>query len=242
MIFTFPVASACVHLSVGAVFPGMENSYYTPMYGGLMLPIMKRQGSDVFQIGSSMYGANRDMQLSETNTPLNANGVMSALPGLSPYDSTVSLGFHLGRDERKHGGKAHRFLAGDVHMKESAAESLLKMDDDSLSGTPAEMQLDEVVLEPVREMRRLPEKKATPSTEISLNLKLGDDGRSRLKSALSEKVRQDTYIRHRVEAIGKIRLASMQQLLVMAQEAGLWEYALKLADEHDHLKKIRHSS
>jgi len=48
-------------------------------------------------------------------------------------------------------------------------------------------------------------------------LKLGDDGRAKLKSALSELVKTNPDIRARVEEIGKIRLASMQQLMQMAK-------------------------
>jgi hypothetical protein len=68
-------------------------------------------------------------------------------------------------------------------------------------------------------------------------LKLGDEGRAKLKSALSEAVRSDERIRHKVEAIGKIRLASMAQLLRMAKVAGLWEYAIMLSREHELNKR-----
>ena len=70
-------------------------------------------------------------------------------------------------------------------------------------------------------------------------LKLGDDGRAKLKSALSEQVRVDPRLKIEVDAIGKIRLASMQQLLQMAKICGLWDYALMLAKEHEMAKLIK---
>jgi len=46
-------------------------------------------------------------------------------------------------------------------------------------------------------------------------------------------------MKRQVDEIGKIRLASMQQLLQMAKICGLWDYALMLAKEHEIAKNIR---
>jgi len=70
-------------------------------------------------------------------------------------------------------------------------------------------------------------------------LKLGDEGRAKLKSALSEQVRVDPEVKAKIDDIGKIRLASMQQLLRMAKIAGIWDYAILLAQEHEVNKAIR---
>ena len=70
-------------------------------------------------------------------------------------------------------------------------------------------------------------------------LKVGEEGRARLKSALSDAVRSDAEALYRVQAIGKIRLASMLQLMQMAKVAGLWEYAEVLAKEHSKTKRYR---
>ncbi len=67
-------------------------------------------------------------------------------------------------------------------------------------------------------------------------LKLGDEGRSKLKSALSEKSKIDADIKAQIDAIGKIRLASVQQLMQMAQVSGLWDYAQSLAKDHEVAK------
>ena len=73
-------------------------------------------------------------------------------------------------------------------------------------------------------------------------LRFGEEGRAKLKSALSDAVRRDADVRARVDEIGKIRLASMQQLMRMAKVAGLWSYAEALVMEHDSLKQYRRSS
>jgi hypothetical protein len=70
-------------------------------------------------------------------------------------------------------------------------------------------------------------------------LKLGDQGRARLKAAISERVRADADCKERVDEIGKIRLASMAQLMRMAKICGLWEYALDLANSHDKMRMNR---
>jgi hypothetical protein len=72
-------------------------------------------------------------------------------------------------------------------------------------------------------------------------LKLGDEGRAKLKSALSEQAKADNDIRLRIDAIGKIRLASVHQLMQMARVSGLWEYAQSLAQEHELSKAYKRS-
>ena len=73
-------------------------------------------------------------------------------------------------------------------------------------------------------------------------LRFGEEGRAKLKSALSDLVRRDPEIKERVEAIGKIRLASMHQLMRMAKVAGLWSYAEALVKEHDSLRQYKRTS
>lgn len=213
-----------------------------------MLPVTKRQGSDVFQIGSSMYAMNHDVQ-SESNSPISSAGVASALPGLYPYDSSVSLGFHQGK-VHKRSGRADRFLSGDLGMETSLTHTstgdpspISRIADDE----DLEMDIESPIVHTLEQEREhhhaLPPAKRTATVYQDIpTIRLGDEGRSKLKSALSEKVRQDQYIRHRVEAIGKIRLASMQMLLVMAKEAGLYDYAIRLAEEHELAKAERRST
>lgn len=103
---------------------------------------------------------------------------------------------------------------------------------------------------PRRTVRKAAVKVASdsPNTRISVSeldavpiLKLGDEGRAKLKSALSEQARTDPDIKSQIEAIGKIRLASMQQLMQMARVSGLWEYAQSLAAEHEMAKAYKRS-
>ncbi len=115
----------------------MEGSYYAPMYGGLMLPVMKRQPSDTFQPSTSIYGMNSNNQ-SETPTPLSSAGAASASRRFSPHDSGLPLGFHLG----KRSMRTHQVIAGSgisgkgglprTRTDDSVSSSLQVEDDDDL--------------------------------------------------------------------------------------------------------------
>lgn len=95
------------------------------------------------------------------------------------------------------------------------------------------------------ESHRLPNvvktNKVGPGESVPV-LRLGDEGRAKLKSALSEQVRRDPEMKARVEAIGKIRLASIQQLMMMAKECNLWEFVEMLALEHEVSRDLKRSS
>jgi hypothetical protein len=230
----------------------MEGTYYTPMYGGLMLPVIKRQGSDVFQIGSSMYATHRDIE-SESSSPLSAEG-HPAMPGLSPYDTRGSLGFHMRppKDHRSSRMGLHYLTSDGMDMSDplthvsthdNSPGSFMDVDDIHDSDDTESSSGKSHDLGGVPESKKLPQKKSTAISYGELPVvKLGDDGRSKLKSALSERVREDMQVRRRVESIGKIRLASMQQLLAMAKEAGLWEFVVRLSEEHEQAKILRKSS
>lgn len=54
---------------------------------------------------------------------------------------------------------------------------------------------------------------------------LGDKGRAKLKSLISQRVRADSNARLIVQKIGKIRVAPVYQLLEMAKAIGMWDFA-----------------
>lgn len=58
---------------------------------------------------------------------------------------------------------------------------------------------------------------------------LGEVGRQRLKSLLSATVKYDTTVRERIAKIGKVKLASIPQLLQMAEVCGLWDEVVKIS-------------
>lgn len=61
-------------------------------------------------------------------------------------------------------------------------------------------------------------------------LHLGEVGRKKLKSLISSAIKEDECLRDKVRAIGKVKLASIPQLLQMAQVCGLWDEAVLISD------------
>ena len=62
-------------------------------------------------------------------------------------------------------------------------------------------------------------------------LHLGETGRSKLKSMISNMIKDDEELRTQVLAISKVKLASIGQLLQMAYICGLWEEAVRISDQ-----------
>lgn len=61
-------------------------------------------------------------------------------------------------------------------------------------------------------------------------LHLGETGRSRLKSLISNLTKVNPELRERVAEIGKVKLASIPQLLMMARTCGVWDEVLQIAE------------
>lgn len=62
-------------------------------------------------------------------------------------------------------------------------------------------------------------------------LHLGEMGRSKLKSMISNVIKDDEDLRTQVLAISKVKLASIGQLLQMAFVCGLWEETVRIAEQ-----------
>ena len=60
-------------------------------------------------------------------------------------------------------------------------------------------------------------------------LHLGEAGRSKLKSLISLATKDNSTLRDRVAVIGKVKLASIPQLLQMAHLCGLWDEAIAIS-------------
>ena len=232
----------------------MSGDYFTPMYGGILLPGTRRQGSAQSQLNSSFSAR---VGFPGTATPLD-EAYPSPFTDMSPHHEgdTPYFGFSLGMPGPSiHDGSP---VDGDrnLHFKrprsiDSASSSTDVSPVSESSGRlvkvarPVVAFVDAPVVRVGKgtsrknaHLERLEELADDPNPPI---LKLGDDGRSRLKSALSDLVRMDPEIQRRVEAIGKIRLASMQQLMRMAKVSGLWGFALDIAAEVE-ATRIRRSS
>lgn len=232
----------------------MTDQYFAPMYGGLMLPFTKRQGSTQFRAAGSFYDihGNSFGNASTVSSPLSSH-----FADISPHSGMESTpyGYRLPTPVNAN----QKDSQPDFHFKRSRTSSSASFMDDDASPvsrsakavrvsrtkaaylpTPAEESLAWVN---VAKNYELPHRRAYKPSDHEFNdvpmLKFGEEGRARLKSALSDAVRADAEVRNRVEAIGKIRLASMQQLMRMAKVAGLWEYAEALAKEHSMTKQYR---
>ena len=202
----------------------MSNAYFAPLYGGLMLPLMKRQGSQ----GLSLYALNHGTDSPPSELEYRSSPFMDT----SPYDSVRTFEYSLGGLSNRSSG---------THRTEDSLKRLRSMTD-SVEVSPVSV---------VTKAPRIPShspgkrKRVSPTTFVNMSeteipvLRLGDEGRSKLKSALSEQVRISPELKSHVDTIGKIRLASMHQLSQMAQVCGLWEYAQKLAREHQEGKSVR---
>jgi len=62
-------------------------------------------------------------------------------------------------------------------------------------------------------------------------LHLGESGRSKLKSLISNMIKEDEELRTHVLAISKVKLASIGQLLQMSYVCGLWEEAVRISEQ-----------
>ena len=62
-------------------------------------------------------------------------------------------------------------------------------------------------------------------------LHLGETGRSKLKSMISNMIKEDEELRAQVLAISNVKLASIGQLLQMAYVCGLWEDAVRIGEQ-----------
>ena len=249
-----------------------------------MLPLTKRQGSNLLQSGNSFYALNQVG--GEVVSPLDAP--MGSLYGDASPGSMTNSGRYDFRVKTPYNG---------TYQQNSAAPSFhfkrfRSVDSFSTDVSPSSRSVDEVgspysagnfVTPTAKHPRTMTPLITPPATQDFLKrgtngsypteiprkvvvsrdhqrrdeseddefniesstfsstplLKLGDDGRAKLKSALSEQVRVDPQLKMKVDAIGKIRLASMQQLLQMAKICGLWDYALMLAREHEMAKLIK---
>ena len=67
-------------------------------------------------------------------------------------------------------------------------------------------------------------------------LHLGESGRAKLKSMISNLIKEDEELRTQVLAISKVKLASIGQLLQMAFICNLWEEAVRISEQFASLK------
>jgi len=261
----------------------MSDSYFAPMYGGLLLPLTKRQGSNLLQSGSSLYTLNQ--VVGDVTSPLDAP-MDASYGGVSPSSVSNSDRYDFRVKTPNNGQNS---IGSSFHFKRFRS-----IDSFSTDVSPSSRSIDDAgspystnpILTPVAKHPRTMTPLITPpatqdflsrtSREVPRTshevprkvfvsrvyredsdddddfnlrtripevpvLKLGDDGRAKLKSALSEQVREDSRMKAQVDEIGKIRLASMQQLLQMAKICGLWDYALMLAKEHETSKLVKRS-
>ena len=70
------------------------------------------------------------------------------------------------------------------------------------------------------------------------SIKLGDQRRKMIKSAISEKYHNDPAIRERIKQIGFIKSATVSELMKMAEVCGLLDWALQLARSREVEKQI----
>ncbi len=80
-------------------------------------------------------------------------------------------------------------------------------------------------------LRPVSEKLSEPSymPDSMPKLHLGETGRQKLKSMISQALKYDEELRIKVSRIGKVKLASIPQLLAMAKVCGLWDEVLRIA-------------
>lgn len=221
----------------------MSDSYFAPMYGGIANPTDVRVGSVRFGMGSGFYGNFHDD--SDPSSPFSDASMASPFYESSPTNDVEPSYFGYQPVSPKN-------QASLVDLENFSFKRLRSLD----SGT-----LESADVSPVSRVSKASRTSPThisvtrrpmpqPTVQIEMPyadnegfeippLRLGDDGRSRLKSALSEQVKHDADIRAQIEAIGKIRLASIQQLMQMARVSGLWDYAQYLALENETTKKYR---
>uniref|UniRef100_A0A0G4HZC3 Uncharacterized protein n=1 Tax=Chromera velia CCMP2878 TaxID=1169474 RepID=A0A0G4HZC3_9ALVE len=70
-----------------------------------------------------------------------------------------------------------------------------------------------------------------------VKLPLGETGRCQLKTLIGERMKNDAEIRLQVQAIAKLKCATIPQLLLMANICGLWEIAVTISDKFERQKQ-----
>ena len=189
-----------------------------------MLPLFKRQGSH----GASLYAMSRSPD--DDSSPSGGMTRGSPFADILPHSHSESDVFSYRAEPP--------VSAEDFNFKRLRST-------DSFTTDTSPTSIRRVPLSSPAKIRRVTIRRYPPKIsedDTGPMLRLGDEGRSKLKSALSEEVRNSPEIKADVDAIGKIRLASMQQLLRMAQVAGLFDYATQLAKEHELGKTVKRSS
>ena len=88
------------------------------------------------------------------------------------------------------------------------------------------------IASPLRErLEASPKKKARTHRDDDgefANVKLGDQRRKMIKSAISEKCQSDPRLREKVKIIGSIKTATVTELMQMADACGFLDWALNL--------------
>ena len=218
----------------------MSDSYFAPMYGGLMIPSLARHGSNQFQSGSGIFGLNSHIN--------DAASPFSGATHSSPFSDSTPR-HELEAQYFGHRGASPRASANLGELENFSFKRLRSLESGIIdSSDVSPMHVETRTVKVPRRKEAVKVVSDSPHTRISAAdleampvLKLGDEGRAKLKSALSERAKSDADAKDRIDAIGKIRLASMQQLMQMARVSGLWDYAQALAVEHDMAKAFKRS-
>lgn len=227
----------------------MSDSYFAPMYGGLMMPSLTRNGSNVLGNGSGYYDTSHDG--GDHSSPFSEHSIASPFLDPSPRNEAGATYFGY----RPTSPKTAVGLGELENFSFKRLRSLSSKISESTDSSPVSRSSKQTRFEPSQitvSRRSMPRPTVHQDDIKSLTpiqydddmpvLKLGDEGRAKLKSALSEQARTDPLIKDRIETIGKIRLASVQQLMQMARVSGLWDYAQSLAQDHEVSKAYRRSS
>ena len=205
------------------------------MLGGLIIPTVNRQGSGRFDNGSGYLRSSSNLM--DSSSPSMRYFAPPLLPGLGSSRDFESTYFGYNLPSPLHSGLE---VSHPGFQRYASADSMSN-DVSPHEGVVQPHIFPKVVKTNVVSGNRLPELTSYPEEQLP-GMKLGDEGRAKLKSALSDAVRRDPDMKARVESIGKIRLASVQQLVRMAKECNLWEYVEVLALEHEMSKDLRRSS
>lgn len=213
------------------------------------MPSMTRNGSNVFGNGSGYYHTSHDD--ADHSSPFSEHSMASPFYDPSPRNEAETTYFGY----RPASPKTAVGLSDLENFSFKRLRSLGSQIAESADSSPVNRYSKQTRVEPSQitvSRRPMPrptvhhdDKKSFVPVQFDDDtpvLKLGDEGRAKLKSALSEQARTDPDIKARIESIGKIRLASVQQLMQMARISGLWDYAQSLAQEHEVSKAYKRSS
>lgn len=221
--------------SVGS-FSSMSDVFFAPMYGDLSNSAIMRSGSVRFSMGSGFYGNYPQHQ--DPSSPFSGESMASPF-----YESQVSTDveptyFGFTATSPKNAATLVDLENFSFKRLRSLDSGLLESPDSSpiLRGVSKSSKTSPTHIAVSRKTMPNPTAHKDETADQIPPLKLGDDGRSKLKSALSEQARMDSDIRAQIDAIGKIRLASIPQLMEMSRVCGLWDYALSLARDHEATK------